>query len=194
VNEDGMWDGLRPRLQALGLHPVRVENTLGEGTPDVNYISGWVELKWLEAWPARASTLVRLRKLEERPAQVNFLTERWRLGGQSWLMLRVGREALLFSGWSARAVRAGRLREELEALAIWRSNSHGAFERQPLLAALTWDMEALPAPTRAKLWRHRFGKTTQETADLLGIRAAQVDLAEAEESSLTHELIEYWTA
>ena len=39
---------------------VAVENPVHPGTPDVNCILGWIELKWLRAWPVRADTVVKI--------------------------------------------------------------------------------------------------------------------------------------
>jgi hypothetical protein len=66
MDEGGTWDSLRPRMVALNLDPQRVENSLDNGTPDVNYTHGWLELKYLDAWPRRPGTLVTVRKLVER--------------------------------------------------------------------------------------------------------------------------------
>ncbi len=78
------------------LHAVAIENRVGLGTPDVNCIGGWIELKWLRAWPKRAKTIVRVKRfsLEQRI----WLQRRFDLGGRSWLLLQVRREWLLFTG------------------------------------------------------------------------------------------------
>jgi len=78
------------------LDPVRVENKAGLGTPDVNYVEGWIELKWLRQWPVRETTIVRL---EHYTAQQRvWAMKRSRAGGNVWLLLEVKHEWLLFKG------------------------------------------------------------------------------------------------
>ena len=80
-----------------GLHAIAVENPVHPGTPDVNYVEGWLELKWLPNWPRRGG-VVRLPKL--RRDQVLFLERRWAAGGRAHLLLHVQetREWLLYEG------------------------------------------------------------------------------------------------
>ena len=55
--ESAMWREGRPFLIAARLDPVRVENPIGPGTPDVNLADGrWIELKCVPAWPPSAET------------------------------------------------------------------------------------------------------------------------------------------
>jgi hypothetical protein len=79
-----------------GLDPVRVENPCGPGTPDINYLHGWVEVKWLRHWPRGADTPVRVEKYTE--VQRNWHRRRIRAGGVVWVILKVGRDWLLFKG------------------------------------------------------------------------------------------------
>lgn len=77
------------------LHGVAVENPAGPGTPDVNYIDGWIELKWIRRWPkvpAERPILIH----HYTPQQRLWIRRRGRLGGKSFLLLQVGREWLLF--------------------------------------------------------------------------------------------------
>jgi len=84
-------------MRALdGLHPVAVENRAAPGTPDVNYVGGWLELKWLRSWPSRAATPVRV-------AHFNMQQRLWHLrrrdaGGKTWVLLQCRREWFLFDG------------------------------------------------------------------------------------------------
>jgi hypothetical protein len=78
-----------------------VENRVGPGTPDVNYIGGWVELKWMKRWPKNADTSPVLLD-HFTPQQRAWLRLRWKRGGRAYLLLQVGKEWLLFEGpWAA---------------------------------------------------------------------------------------------
>lgn len=95
-----MWKKLRPVLLAAKLDPVRVENPIHPGTPDVNLCNGkWMELKCLPAWPARTSTTVRIPHYT--PQQRVFLYRRWKFAPGSTLLLleiQADRQWLLFDG------------------------------------------------------------------------------------------------
>jgi hypothetical protein len=117
VDERGFWSGrVRPRLLAAGLDPVRVENGLGRGTPDVNIVTGWVELKYRAAWPKRAWTPVVFPKYESH--QAAWLTRRWAAGGGAWLLGGVRDLAFLWVASDALAVYRGLSRGEFEGLAV----------------------------------------------------------------------------
>ena len=81
------------------LHGIPVENPVRPGTPDVNYIEGWIELKWMRRWPTRDYTMVRLPHFTMQ--QRRFLRDRYEKGGNAWLLLQVGKEWLLFTGRDA---------------------------------------------------------------------------------------------
>lgn len=78
------------------LNAFAVENPALPGTPDVNYVEGWLELKWLRVWPVNASTVVALPHYtaQQRVWHIN----RRRAGGRSWLLLQCKREWLLLDG------------------------------------------------------------------------------------------------
>lgn len=78
------------------LDAVAVENPAYPGTPDVNYIEGWIELKWLRAWPARQDTIVTLKHYTKQ--QRIFAVRRRRAGGNCWLLLQVRNQWLLLDG------------------------------------------------------------------------------------------------
>lgn len=96
------------------LDAVFVENVMGSGMPDINYVEGWLELKWLKAWPVRPGTVVKLP--EFTPQQRIFLLNRCRAGGSARFLLRVGKEWILLPGiWSA--LRLGKTATKAEILA-----------------------------------------------------------------------------
>lgn len=98
------------------LNGVYVENVMRAGCCDINYIEGWLELKWLAEWPKRPETIVKFPKF--RPAQRVFLLNRSRLGGRAHLLLRVGKEWLLLPGyWSAVHLGVDATREQIRAAA-----------------------------------------------------------------------------
>ncbi|MHB1099495.1 MAG: hypothetical protein ACYCZR_08070, partial [Burkholderiales bacterium] len=99
MNEATLRSYVRKGLLANGILTTHHEDALNPGIPDLSYsgngVHGWIELKWLEAWPKREDTIVRI--LHYTKEQKHFLLSRGRAGGRCWLLLRVGREHLLFS-------------------------------------------------------------------------------------------------
>ncbi len=91
-------DSMKPRvIRALKpLGAFCVENSVGTGTPDVNYIEGWIELKWLRALPVKQDTIVKIEHYNK--GQKIFAVKRRRKGGQCWLLLLVKNQWLLFDG------------------------------------------------------------------------------------------------
>lgn len=71
------------------------EDTCAAGIADVSFtlaggLSGWIEVKVLDAWPARMSTCINIPHLTEE--QVEFLKERGKRGAPCYLALRVWRD------------------------------------------------------------------------------------------------------
>lgn len=105
-----------PRTQ---LHCHRVENAAGSGMPDVEgfYNSQfWLELKCsplpINGGPVDVGHL--------RPKQIEWLHNRWLVGGNAWILLRVEGKGVkniyLISGQYARNVKAGLTQFELAQL------------------------------------------------------------------------------
>ena len=118
--ESGMRENLCRRLKKLDA--VAVENPARPGTPDVNFIGGWIECKWLRAWPKRVGTPVKL----DHPllaGQKVWIRRRNRRGGKAWVMLQCGREWLLFRGGVACDFLGTSTRQELyrHVYHVWRS-------------------------------------------------------------------------
>lgn len=78
------------------LDAISVENPVYPGTPDVNYIGGWLELKWLRDWPKRATSPVAIPHFT--PQQRAWLKRRWLRGGDAFLLLQVGKGWYLLDG------------------------------------------------------------------------------------------------
>ena len=95
------------------LDAMAVENAVQPGTPDVEYIGGWIELKSLAAWPKREDTLVRVPHFNT--LQRLWLSRRCGKGGKAWLLLRVGREWVMLAGDTAAAILGNSSRPQLIA-------------------------------------------------------------------------------
>lgn len=99
-SEAAMWSRLRVQLRLAEL--TRHEDKLQPGISDVSYVdggtSGWIELKYLKAFPKRATTVVKLPHYT--PEQRLFLRRKGRNGGNAWLLVQVDREMFLFD-WRA---------------------------------------------------------------------------------------------
>lgn len=99
-SESLMWRKVRPHLRAARLDPVRVENPIHPGTPDVNLADGrWIELKCIPAWPVRVDSIVRIAHFT--PQQRVWLYQRWTYAPGSTLLLlevRAVDQWLLFDG------------------------------------------------------------------------------------------------
>lgn len=104
---------LAKRLSHLDFRAI--ENHMVKGTPDGNYIEGWMELKYLDDWPARAHTPVVLSRFTKE--QKLWLARRWRRGGRAFLTIQVNLEWLVIAGVDVKPV--GLLpRKELCSLAL----------------------------------------------------------------------------
>jgi hypothetical protein len=98
--ESAMWKKIRPYLVAAKFDPVRVENPIHPGTPDVNLCTGdWIELKTITDWPTKSHHTVIIRHFTNQ--QRVFLFKRWRAAyGTTHLLLevRAAKQWLLFDG------------------------------------------------------------------------------------------------
>ena len=92
--ESGMRSKVLQRLRRL--HGIAVENPALPGTADVNYVEGWIELKWLRKWPVLPGSVVRFEHYT--PQQRIWHIKRRLAGGQSWLMIQCRLEWLLIDG------------------------------------------------------------------------------------------------
>lgn len=78
------------------LDPVPVDNPRKPGTPDINFIDGWMELKYLPKFPKRADTVIKFPKF--RPQQKVWLYKRAHKGGKCFVFVQVEKLFFLFHG------------------------------------------------------------------------------------------------
>lgn len=130
--ETVMWKKIREILLRAKLDPVRVENPVHPGTPDVNLSSGlWLELKCLLAWPTRPHLQVTIKHFT--PQQRVWLYRRWHYApGSTLLLLHVEEDKswLLFDG-------------DVAAKIVGRKNE-ADLRRSACAIFVTADLEKLP--------------------------------------------------
>lgn len=101
--EQRLWDRLR-KAAAGRIHTERIENLVGVGRPDVDTLVAGsfvpVELKYVEAWPARESTRV-LGAAGLTQVQKNWHLNWRQWGGTSLIVVGVADEVFTFSGATA---------------------------------------------------------------------------------------------
>lgn len=132
-----LWATVKRALDPYGVL-VRIESPMTGGIPDVAYclggVAGWIELKYLSAWPLRATSPIVLPKLTS--AQVEFIN-RWekRGRGRAWVLLQVASDyALLNPSITSSVYRREMNAEELRADATL--FSAGMFAAVPFARAL----------------------------------------------------------
>lgn len=109
--------GLRGRvvkiLCKMGLDGVAVENPARPGTPDINYIGGWIECKKTSKWPKREETVVRLTH-DLMQSQRVWIRRRAKAGGKVFVLVQIDHWFLLFDGLWAVNNLGKRTRKEME--------------------------------------------------------------------------------
>ena len=119
-------------LTKAGRDATSVENPAYPGTPDVQFIGGWIELKYLEDWPKRKETTVRIEHFTQQ--QRVWLLRRWTASiklripePKCWLILYVAstRDWLIFDGKTAAmyVAKDGTTKERLFELALLTTNN-----------------------------------------------------------------------
>lgn len=101
MSESGMRQNLVKALKPLDAVPI--ENHMRSGTPDVQYIGGWIECKWLKVWPVSADTRPVRFPHPLTKEQGIWLARRWMRGGTTLVCAQVVREWFFFSGETAKA-------------------------------------------------------------------------------------------
>lgn len=90
-----MWGRVRKALKEED--PIRVENRVEAGTPDVNLRGGeWIELKWERRYPKKPETVILLAHYTAQ--QRCWAIRRAHAGGRVFLLLKIGPEWILFKG------------------------------------------------------------------------------------------------
>jgi hypothetical protein len=96
LSESSLWAYLRQGMKGRW-HATRHEDKFNLGIPDVSYglsgVNGWIELKAKFAWPKRAMSPVPVGLSKE---QRRWILDRGDFGGNTWVLLRVRNEYLLF--------------------------------------------------------------------------------------------------
>ena len=91
--ESRFWKDLKTNFRLSWMS--RIENALGNGTPDVHYChnghSGWIELKAEQTFP---------NKIDFEPGQPLWHEKYWRSGGNCFVFLKVidAQEIYIWSG------------------------------------------------------------------------------------------------
>jgi len=95
MSEASLWTLLRTNLP---ITMYRVENKVSSGMPDIHYVgnnfSGWIELKYIKDLPVKGKINIGLSR-----SQHLWHSSYNGYGGKSWIIVRIGRFALLlFNG------------------------------------------------------------------------------------------------
>jgi len=100
MSEATMRSNLVKALEKLDAVPI--EMRMRAGTPDVNYIGGWIECKYLKFWPKNADTSPVIFGHELTKEQGLWGRRRCLRGGSSWVVAQVSRDWFWFSTIVAR--------------------------------------------------------------------------------------------
>lgn len=116
MSESGMRQNLVKALRPLDAMPI--ENKLRAGTPDVNFIGGWIECKWMKFWPKSADTNPVRFAHPLTKEQGIWLARRWARGGTTLVCAQVAREWFFFSGETAKDTFGKMTRPEMREEAL----------------------------------------------------------------------------
>jgi hypothetical protein len=86
-------------LKRMGRDPQRVENAANPGCPDIEFIDGWIESKFLQRWPKKSGVPVKLSHFTRQ--QRAWHIRRTLAGGKSFVVLQCADEILVFDGATA---------------------------------------------------------------------------------------------
>lgn len=136
------WDWLRSGIKrvvpAYSLLE-RVENGIGAGMADVNYVirtkEGWIELKAV-ALPKRPGTAVLGEDGLRDPDQINWHLKRGVMGSRTWVFITAGDYRWLVSGAHARIINDLTVDGLCHYARIWHRGTWKEAQWQNLIAAL----------------------------------------------------------
>lgn len=119
TKEAGLWKRLKQNLKWKAA--TRHEDKLSSGVADVSFATisgahGWMELKKIDSWPRRDTTLVRIAHFTED--QRHWLDEKGKAGGNTWILVQVDDYLLLYS-WRHAFDLGNWTREEMFSHAVW---------------------------------------------------------------------------
>jgi len=107
VSENSLWAKLRKNMiPKYWDEATRHEDKLQRGIADVSFCQaghhGWMELKHVDLWPVRETTVVRIPHYHDD--QRRFLFDKGHSAGNTWLFIQVDRDYMLFDWRAAQAV------------------------------------------------------------------------------------------
>lgn len=140
TEEEAMSEsGMRSKVVKFlaDLDSLTVENPTRPGTPDVNYVEGWIELKWLRDLPVDPLTPVRVPHFTQQ--QRRWLERRRRHGGRAFVLIQCKREWLLLKGEDAARILGEATWPELvlQAVGYW----DAGLDQLELIKCLTSDLD-----------------------------------------------------
>lgn len=116
MSEKALASRVVPLLRSLDA--LRVENPCMPGTPDVNMITCWVELKQQDKWPVRETTPLKLDH-DLTPQQRNWLYRRAERGGRAYVLMQIARDYILLDGVVASDIIGEATQAEIKAAALF---------------------------------------------------------------------------
>lgn len=164
MTESYMWGQLRLPMVREKLDPVRVETIMADGIPDVQYMDGWIELKFAPRWPVRGGVL-RLDHYTQE--QKTWGLRRWHAGGLSFLLLKAKHDWMLFDGWTAFNHVGKGNRTQLRRVALKTYSGLVKNVIQELSPFLRENLDAMTPAERCRWMRVRSMKTPEEVSDEL---------------------------
>lgn len=119
MNESNVWQTLKQGLTDKCLM-TRIESSAGNGVPDVIVHSKighiFIELKYIESYPKRESTQL---KLPLRPEQRLWINTRGNLSGNVWVFVRVEDDFYLLPYFVAIRLCDGWVTEQWKRIPHW---------------------------------------------------------------------------